>query len=73
MNLKGNLKINKYNNWVAMKTKKKREITTTVSIRATASEIKQIELIKKERRINSYSHTLRVLIAEEAEKLQHRV
>jgi hypothetical protein len=56
-----------------MKTKKKREITTTVSIRATTSEIKQIELIKKERRINSNSHTLRVLIAEEVERLQHRI
>lgn len=53
-----------------MKTKKKREITTTVCMKATASEIKQIELIQKERRINSYSHTLRVLIAEEAERIQ---
>jgi hypothetical protein len=52
-----------------MKTKKKREPVTTIGIRATASELAQIEFIKKERRINSYSHTMRVLIAEEAEKL----
>lgn len=56
-----------------MNTKKKSEVLTTISIRATAEEIKQIELIKKKRRINSYSHTLRVLIAEEAEKIQHRI
>ena len=52
-----------------MKTRTKRESITTIGIRVTASELAQIELIKKKRRISSYSHTMRVLIAEEAEKL----
>ena len=52
-----------------MKTRTKRESITTIGIRVTASELAQIELIKKKRRTSNYSHTMRVLIAEEAEKL----
>ena len=62
-------KVNQQNKDKSMKTRTKRESITTIGIRVTASELAQIELIKKKRRISSYSHTMRVLIAEEAEKL----
>lgn len=47
---------------------KKRKPVRLIAIQVTKSELEQVELIMSKRRINSYAHTLRVLIAEEAEK-----
>ena len=52
-----------------MRKTKKRDVVLTIGIRVTQPELKQIKLIMSKRRINSYSHALRVLIAEEAEKI----
>lgn len=52
-----------------MKKKKRQVPIRVVAIRVTKPELEQLELIKEKRRINSYSHALRVLIAEEAEKI----
>lgn len=51
-----------------MTKKNKREPVLVIGIRVTQQELDQVKLIMKKRRINSYSHTLRVLIEEEAEK-----
>ena len=52
-----------------MTKKNKREPVLVIGIRVTQQELDQVKLIMKKRRINSYSHTLRVLIEEEAEKI----
>lgn len=52
-----------------MKKAPKKKLLPLIGIRVTPAELKQVKLIMKTRRINSYSHTLRVLIAEEAEKI----
>ena len=51
-----------------MNRAKKRKPVRLIAIQVTKSELEQIELIMKKRRINTYAHTLRVLIAEEVEK-----
>lgn len=52
-----------------MPKRKKRQSVQVIGIGVTKPELNQIKLIMKKRRINTYSHTLRVLIAEEAEKI----
>lgn len=52
-----------------MSRQKKRKPVLVIGIRVTESELEQVKLIMAKRRINSYSHTLRVLIEEEAEKI----
>ena len=52
-----------------MKKTKRRKTVRVIAIQTTKSELEQIELIMQTRRIFSYSHTLRVLIAEESEKI----
>ena len=48
---------------------KKRKLVRLIAVQLTKSELEQVELIMEKKRINTYAHTLRVLIAEEAEKI----
>ena len=48
---------------------KKRKLVRLIAVQLTRPELEQVELIMKKKRINTYAHTLRVLIAEEAEKI----